>query len=108
MDSENVQIEMVGKVAVATICNPPANALTPELRMEFMTKLGELSENDQVWSLIITGDGEKFFIGRGGHTRTFETRSQRRASRGYRVPGNFSVRWIILKSPLLQLLMACA
>jgi len=62
MKSENVQIEMVGKVAVATICNPPANALTPELRMEFMTKLGELSENDQVWSLIITGDGEKFFM----------------------------------------------
>ena len=43
MDSENVQIEMVGKVAVATICNPPANALTPELRTEFMAKLEELS-----------------------------------------------------------------
>jgi len=62
MKSENVQIEVVGKVAVATICNPPANALTPELRMEFMTKLGELSRNVQVWSLIVTGDGEKFFM----------------------------------------------
>ncbi|MBW1771787.1 MAG: enoyl-CoA hydratase/isomerase family protein [Deltaproteobacteria bacterium] len=62
MKSENVQIEVVGKVAVATICNPPANALTPELRTEFTAKLGELSKNDQVWSLIVTGDGEKFFM----------------------------------------------
>ena len=62
MESENVKIEIIGKVAVAIIDNPPANALTPELRMEFMGKLGELSENDQVWSLIITGSGEKFFM----------------------------------------------
>ena len=62
MEPENVQIEIIGKVAIATICNPPANALTPELRLEFMTKIEALSENDQVWSLIITGDGEKFFM----------------------------------------------
>jgi len=62
MESENVHIEIIGKVAVATIDNPPANALTPELRMEFMIKLGELSENDLVWSLVITGAGEKFFM----------------------------------------------
>lgn len=62
MDSENVQIEIVGKVAIATIDNPPANALTPELRMEFMAKIEELAEDDQVWSLIVTGAGEKFFM----------------------------------------------
>lgn len=45
MESENVQIEIVGKVAVATICTPPANALTPELRTEFMGKLGDPEVN---------------------------------------------------------------
>ena len=44
MKSENVQIEMVGKVAVATIRNPPANALTPELRVEFIDRFGLLPE----------------------------------------------------------------
>ena len=62
MQSEKVRIEIDGKVAVATIDNPPANALSPELRDEFMGKLRELSENDQVWSVILTGAGEKFFM----------------------------------------------
>ncbi|MFH1954672.1 MAG: enoyl-CoA hydratase-related protein [Pseudomonadota bacterium] len=62
MQSEKVRIEINGKVAVATIDNPPANALSPELRVEFMEKLRELSKNDQVWSLIVTGAGEKFFM----------------------------------------------
>jgi len=62
MQSEKVRIEIDGKVAVATIDNPPANALSPELRDEFTGKLRGLSENDQVWSVILTGAGEKFFM----------------------------------------------
>ena len=62
MDSEKIQIDRLDKVAVATIRNPPANALSPELRMEFMDKIEELAEDDQVWCLIVTGAGEKFFM----------------------------------------------
>lgn len=62
MESKHVQIEVTGKVAAITIHNPPANALTPELRDEFMIRLKEISENDEVWSAVLTGAGEKFFM----------------------------------------------
>ncbi|MFH1974820.1 MAG: enoyl-CoA hydratase-related protein [Pseudomonadota bacterium] len=61
MESEKIQVEMIQKVAVITMNNPPANALSPELRFEFTHKLTKLSQNDDVWVLIITGSGEKFF-----------------------------------------------
>jgi enoyl-CoA hydratase len=61
MEKEKIQIEIIQNLAVATMDNPPANALSPDLRYEFTEKLGELSENDHVRVLIITGGGEKFF-----------------------------------------------
>ena len=61
MELEKVQVKTIRKVAIATMNNPPANALSPDLRFEFTHKLAELSQNDDVWALIITGNGEKFF-----------------------------------------------
>lgn len=61
MESEKIQIEVIQKIAIMTMNNPPANALSPELRSEFTHKLNELSQNDDVWVIIITGNGEKFF-----------------------------------------------
>jgi enoyl-CoA hydratase len=63
MESEKIQIEIINKTAIMTMNNPPANALSPELRYEFTDKLKELEKNDAVWALIITGNGEKFFAG---------------------------------------------
>jgi enoyl-CoA hydratase len=61
MAEELIQIQIEDKLAVATMNNPPANALSPALRDEFMGKLNMLAENDDVWVVIITGAGEKFF-----------------------------------------------
>jgi enoyl-CoA hydratase len=61
MQSEKVQVQIIEKTAIMTLNNPPANALSPELRFEFNQKLTELSENNDVWTLIITGNGDKFF-----------------------------------------------
>ncbi len=61
MEQEMIQIEINRNVAIATINNPPANALSPNLRDEFIDKLSALSLNDDVQVLIITGGGEKFF-----------------------------------------------
>jgi enoyl-CoA hydratase len=61
MGAEKIQVEVVRKVAIATLNNPPANALSPELRHEFMDKLRDASKDDDIWILIITGAGEKFF-----------------------------------------------
>ncbi|MBW1788743.1 MAG: enoyl-CoA hydratase/isomerase family protein [Deltaproteobacteria bacterium] len=61
MSQELIQVRINEKVAVATMNNPPANALSPTLRDEFMDKLKMLAENDDVWVVIITAAGEKFF-----------------------------------------------
>jgi enoyl-CoA hydratase/carnithine racemase len=62
MEAEKIQVEVLKRVAFVTINNPPANALTPELRDEFSSKLSRISEDEEVWSLIITGAGGKFFM----------------------------------------------
>ena len=61
MEPEKIQIEIFQKVAILTMNNPPANALSPEFRQEFMAKLIEVSKDDGIWTMIITGAGEKFF-----------------------------------------------
>lgn len=61
MASEMIQTEIVQKVGVMTMNNPPANALSPALRDEFLDKLEGMAKDDDVWVLIITGAGEKFF-----------------------------------------------
>ena len=37
------------------------NALTPELRNDIRVRLHEMSKDNDIWSLIITGAGDKFF-----------------------------------------------
>jgi enoyl-CoA hydratase len=61
MEPEKILIQKEGRVAVATMSNPPANALSPALRDEFLEKLGALSADSEVWVVIVTGAGEKFF-----------------------------------------------
>ena len=62
MQQEKIQVEILQRVGILTINNPPANALTPELRDEFSEKLSRISKDDDVWTLIVTGAGEKFFM----------------------------------------------
>jgi enoyl-CoA hydratase len=61
MGLEKIQVETCKKVGILTMNNPPVNALTPEFRQEFKGRLIEMSKNDGIWALIITGVGEKFF-----------------------------------------------
>jgi len=61
MQADKIDIEVFQKVGILTMNNPPANALSPEIRQEFLAKLIEMSKHDGIWTLIITGAGEKFF-----------------------------------------------
>jgi enoyl-CoA hydratase len=61
MQADRIQIERIDKVAVFTLNNPPANALGPEVRDEFLFHLETASRDESVWTLILTGAGEKFF-----------------------------------------------
>ena len=63
MEPEKILIQKEGKVAVATMSNPPANALSPALRDEFLEKLGALSTDSEVWVVIVTGEFDRYNSG---------------------------------------------
>jgi enoyl-CoA hydratase/carnithine racemase len=59
--SDAVQVVIEGHVAIVTMNNPPANTWTRD-SLEALTDLvHELNANKDVYSLIITGQGDKFF-----------------------------------------------
>jgi len=62
MQGERINIEIVQRTGILTIDNPPANAMGPELRNEFSIKLTQISKDAGVWTLIVMGAGEKFFM----------------------------------------------
>lgn len=62
MTGEMVKVEVFDKVGFLTVDNPPANALSSELKDELIARFDEVSKMDDVWTLIITGAGERFFM----------------------------------------------
>lgn len=56
-----IHLEIIQKIGLLTLDHPPANALSPEVRQEFLTRLSTLAAEESVWTVIITGAGEKFF-----------------------------------------------
>ena len=61
MSKEKIEATIKDYVGVITLNNPPANALSQELKDEFLAHLAEMSSNDAVRVLVIIGAGEKFF-----------------------------------------------
>ncbi|WP_076408311.1 enoyl-CoA hydratase [Shewanella sp. UCD-KL12] len=53
--------KIVGNTAVITMNNPPANTWTAESLQLLKVRVEALNENPQVYALVITGQGEKFF-----------------------------------------------
>ncbi len=62
MGFQYLKTEVSDRTAVVTVDFPPANSLAPEVRAELDRAVGELAERDDVWCLIITAAGEKFFM----------------------------------------------
>jgi enoyl-CoA hydratase/carnithine racemase len=61
MAAEKIQVEVVGKVGILKINNPPVNAMSDDVKIEFQSEFSEISNSDDIWTLIITGVGEKTF-----------------------------------------------
>lgn len=59
--SDLLQVEIVGNVATLTMANPPANTWTKQSLTALRDKVRELNNNRDVYALVITGQGEKFF-----------------------------------------------
>ncbi|WP_377704277.1 enoyl-CoA hydratase [Pseudoduganella sp. UC29_71] len=60
-DYTNLELEIVGHTAVLTLANPPANTWTGASLAALTRLVGDLNANPEIYSLVVTGQGEKFF-----------------------------------------------
>lgn len=56
-----LQLELKGHKALITIDNPPANTWTAQTLTQLRDLVRELNANKDVYALVITGQGQKFF-----------------------------------------------
>lgn len=59
--SAELKLQKEGNIAIITISNPPANTWTEHTLTQLKSMVLELNEDKENYSLIITGEGEKFF-----------------------------------------------
>jgi len=57
-----IQTEKIGQVAILTINNPPANAFSQEVKEALRESIQKARNDDDIWTLVITGKGDKIFI----------------------------------------------
>jgi enoyl-CoA hydratase/carnithine racemase len=56
-----LKLEKRGHTALITISNPPANTWTRETLTQLRDAVKSLEQDKNIYALVITGDGEKFF-----------------------------------------------
>jgi len=59
--SAELKLQKEGSIAIITISNPPANTWTEKTLAQLKSIVLELNNDKDNYSLIITGEGEKFF-----------------------------------------------
>lgn len=59
--SSLLNYEKVGHCALITINNPPANTWTQQSLTDLRELVKQLNDDKEIYSLVITGQGEKFF-----------------------------------------------
>jgi enoyl-CoA hydratase/carnithine racemase len=57
----NLRLEIFDHTALVTIANPPANTWTSASLADLRRLVDDLNANDAIYSLVLTGDGAKFF-----------------------------------------------
>lgn len=57
-----VELKKENQVAILTINNPPANALSSQVSVELLMLLEDLAKDDEVRALVVTGAGDRFFM----------------------------------------------
>lgn len=59
--TDKLHVELEGHIAIVTINNPPANTWDADNLTALKDLVSELNANDEIYSLVIRGQGEKFF-----------------------------------------------
>ncbi len=84
-----VELRKENQIAVITINNPPANALNQEIFKQLREILTEL-DHDDTKVIIITGAGDKFFIG-GANIKQFAGQDAKGAEKLARMGQEFTL-----------------
>lgn len=61
MSNPSIDLTIEGHVAILTMNNPPANTWTEDTLTTLKNTVYELNDNKNIYSLVLTGEGEKFF-----------------------------------------------
>lgn len=77
--SDLIQLEKRGHIAILTINNPPANTWTADSLPALSKIVRELNEDTDIFALVLTGQGEKFFSA-GADLKTFADGDKARAN----------------------------
>jgi enoyl-CoA hydratase/carnithine racemase len=56
-----IESKIDGHVALLTLNNPSANTFTADGLLQLERTIGEINRNPQIYAVVITGQGEKFF-----------------------------------------------
>ena len=67
-----LRLEKCGHVALVTLDNPPAHTWTPDSLEALETLTADLNADGAIYSLVVTGDGPKFFSA-GADLKLFES-----------------------------------
>jgi enoyl-CoA hydratase len=62
MGYQSLHTEVAARTGLITVDFPPANALAPEVRAELESAVHDLLARDDVWTIVITAAGSKFFM----------------------------------------------
>ena len=60
---EKIDLVYQGNIAIITICNPPVNALSLEVRKGLLNALKEAEKNESIKAIILKGSGKTFPAG---------------------------------------------
>jgi len=63
MDQDLLQCSHEGRTAIVRLNNPPVNVINTALRAQFKQALKDLANNNDVTTIIITGEGKSFMAG---------------------------------------------
>ncbi len=74
-----LKVEADGHTAVVTLNNPPAHTWTVHSLSALRDLVGALNADREIYALVITGDGEKFFSA-GGRSQPVRLRRQGRCT----------------------------
>lgn len=84
-----IEVKKENQIAIITINNPPANALNQEIFNQLKKVLTEL-DSDDTKVIIITGAGDRFFIG-GANIKQFEGLDAKGAEKASRMGQEFTL-----------------